>query len=273
MGVASTPEHIIRDKRLSVGAKATWGALASHTEAFTGNQSVWPGQETLAEYLNVSPRTVHDWLKELETAGYMHVIRESTPQGRKSNTYVLHFPEWKQQPEANRKPTGTMLPVGSVEAEPNQKPTGSQPEANRKQGSDEGLEGSEGLKGSEGSAPVKPTRTDAKVDELIEVYNSARQGRMPECKGSDIQRKAISAALKREPLTVWIARVQRGCKSALLKGDRGSWRAELLWMLKPVNAQKIDDGNYDDVDVGQSGLFQTSKADEAKAYYERGNNA
>ena len=121
-------------------------------------------------------------------------------------------------------------------------------------------------------APVKPSPTDAKVDELIEAYNAARQGRMPECKGTDIQRKAIAAALKRESPPVWIARVQRGCKSALLKGDRGSWRAELLWMLKPANAQKIDDGNYDDVDAGQGGLFQTSKADEAKAYYERGND-
>ena len=101
---------------------------------------------------------------------------------------------------------------------------------------------------ADAGAPVKPTptRTDKRVDELIAAYNEARQGRMPQCAGTELQRKDIAAALKRDPVPIWIARIQRACKSSLLKGDKGDWRADLSWILKPRNAEKIDAGNYDD---------------------------
>lgn len=101
---------------------------------------------------------------------------------------------------------------------------------------------------ADAGAPVAPTptRTDKRVDELIAAYNEARQGRMPQCAGTELQRKDIAAALKRDPVPIWIARIQRACKSSLLKGDKGDWRADLSWILKPRNAEKIDAGNYDD---------------------------
>lgn len=101
---------------------------------------------------------------------------------------------------------------------------------------------------ADAGAPVAPTptRTDKRVNELISAYNEARQGRMPQCAGTELQRKDIAAALKRDPVPIWIARIQRACKSSLLKGDKGDWRADLSWILKPRNAEKIDAGNYDD---------------------------
>lgn len=160
MGVASTPEHIIRDKRLSVGAKATWTALSSYANGFYGHKHVWPSQETLADDLCVTARCVRNWIGELEAADHLHVIRQNTRGGRESNVYVLHFPQEECQQEAQRNSGSGGVPMGSASPEEaHRKPAGSPEEAHRNAGSSKVLEGSEGLEGSKiSSAPVKPSQ-------------------------------------------------------------------------------------------------------------------
>lgn len=184
MGVASTPEHIIRHPSLSVGAKATWGALSSYADSFYGEQHVWPSQDTLAKDLNVTPRCIRNWLAEIETAGLMRVIRQNTRAGRESNVYALQFPVAECQQEAHRNSGSSGVPMGSAKTKSQQeakrKPTGSPEEAQRNAGSYEGLEGSEGLDGSEGSfAPDKPTQAALFGNEQPQQDKPKRKPKQP----------------------------------------------------------------------------------------------
>ena len=150
MGVASTPEHIIRDRSLSLGAKATWGVLASHSDGFYGNQSVWPSQDTIADHLGMTARAVRNWIGELEAAGHLHVIRQNTHAGRESNVYVLHFPQRESPQEAHRNERSSGVPMGYASPqEPQWKPAGTPVEPQWNGGSSKGLEGSEGREGLE----------------------------------------------------------------------------------------------------------------------------
>lgn len=164
MGVASTPEHIIRDPNLSVGAKAVWGVLASFSDGFYGEQHVWPSQLTIAKHLDVTDRCVRKWITELESAGVLHVVRQNTHAGRESNVYVLHFSQEERPQEPRRNSGSTGVPMEEAKAVTPQdahgKPAGTPQEPRRNAGSSKGLEGSEGLDLFEGSfTPAKPGRT------------------------------------------------------------------------------------------------------------------
>ena len=58
-------------------------------------------------------------------------------------------------------------------------------------------------------------------------------------------RKAINAALHRDVIPIWETRFRRVAESDFLSGRKTDFRAGLLWVLGPVNAAKIDSGQYD----------------------------
>ena len=83
-GFTQVPNFILRSKDLSAGAKLTYAALLSYAWQ---NDFCFPGQETLAEDMGFSRRSVVTFIKELQTRGCLTVKRQGL---NKPNIYTLH---------------------------------------------------------------------------------------------------------------------------------------------------------------------------------------
>ena len=67
-GFTQIPNYVFKDKRLSFGARVTYGILLSYAWQ---EGSCFPGQEKIAEALGAVRKTVHVFLQELRKAGYV----------------------------------------------------------------------------------------------------------------------------------------------------------------------------------------------------------
>jgi len=86
-GFLTIPLRIVRDRRLSDGAKLLAGVLRFHA---WDKDYCWPSQETLRGWLGVSRNTVRARVTELQNAGY---IEKKFEQGntRARITYQLNY--------------------------------------------------------------------------------------------------------------------------------------------------------------------------------------
>ena len=84
-GFTQVPNFILRDSSLSLGAKVVY-AMFLHFA--WNNDSCFPGQERLAEYMGMSDSRASFFIKELEAAGLIEIRRRG--QG-KTNLYRVNF--------------------------------------------------------------------------------------------------------------------------------------------------------------------------------------
>jgi hypothetical protein len=84
-GFTQVPNFILKDANLSIGAKVTYAMFLSYA---WHNDSCFPGQERLAEDMGMSVSRVNEFIKGLESAGLIEIIRRG--QG-KTNIYKIKF--------------------------------------------------------------------------------------------------------------------------------------------------------------------------------------
>ena len=84
-GFTQVPNFILRSKDLSVGAKMTYAMLLSYAWQ---NDYCFPGQETLAEDIGVSRRSIVSFIKELQERDCISVKRQGL---NRPNIYTLHL--------------------------------------------------------------------------------------------------------------------------------------------------------------------------------------
>ena len=84
-GFTQVPNFILRDGKLSLGAKVTYSMFLQFA---WHNDSCFPGQETLAEYMGMSVSRASFFIKELEAAGLVEITRRG--QGL-TNLYRVNF--------------------------------------------------------------------------------------------------------------------------------------------------------------------------------------
>lgn len=84
-GFTQVPNFILRDPRLSVGAKVVYAMFLSYA---WHNDSCFPGQERLAADIGMSRSRVTEYVAELVAAGLVTVQRRGQGQ---TNLYVVHF--------------------------------------------------------------------------------------------------------------------------------------------------------------------------------------
>ena len=84
-GFTQVPNFILRDSKISVGAKVAYAMFLSYA---WHNDSCFPGQDRLAEDMGMTRPRVTQLINELEAAGLVTVQRRG--QG-KTNLYVIHF--------------------------------------------------------------------------------------------------------------------------------------------------------------------------------------
>ena len=83
-GFTQVPNAVLNDPKISLSAKVIYAKLLSYA---WHNESVFPGQERMAQEIGAGKRTVVRAVAELERVGYLEVQRRG--QGL-TNRYVLH---------------------------------------------------------------------------------------------------------------------------------------------------------------------------------------
>jgi hypothetical protein len=84
-GFTQVPNFILKEPKLSIGAKITYAMFLSYA---WNNEGCFPGQDKLAEDLALSRPRVTDFVAELKEAGYLTIHRLG--QGL-TNEYIIHY--------------------------------------------------------------------------------------------------------------------------------------------------------------------------------------
>ncbi len=84
-GFTQIPNFILKDPKLSVGAKVTYAMFLSYA---WHNDSCFPGQEKLAADMGMSRVRVTQLIGELQQAGLITIQRRGLG---KTNIYTIHF--------------------------------------------------------------------------------------------------------------------------------------------------------------------------------------
>ena len=116
-GFAALPYMVLRDKRLKVGARLSYAILLSYAWQ---DGSTFAGQTRMAEDLGVSVRQLRDYLKELESFGYIRIKQQGL---NKPNLYYIIDVKTKLKRAKTRR-SGTTVPIRSGSRPPNRKGTG-----------------------------------------------------------------------------------------------------------------------------------------------------
>lgn len=84
-GFTQVPNFLFRGTGLSTGAIVVYAKFLSYA---WHHNCVFPGQQTLADDLDVSERSVRTWIEELKSTGLLEVQQRGLG---KTNIYKLHF--------------------------------------------------------------------------------------------------------------------------------------------------------------------------------------
>ena len=104
-GFTQVPNFILKDPKLSVGAKVAYAMFLSYA---WHNDSCFPGQGRLAEDMGMSRSRVTEFVSELEKAGLITIQRRGLG---KTNIYTIHFQVASRHPDVGR-PTSRSRPIG-----------------------------------------------------------------------------------------------------------------------------------------------------------------
>ena len=84
-GFTQLPDFILRDPKISIGAKTAYALLLSYA---WHNDLCFPGQERLATDMGMGVSSVNRFIKELEECSLIEITRRG--QG-KTNFYTINF--------------------------------------------------------------------------------------------------------------------------------------------------------------------------------------
>lgn len=82
-GFAALPYVVLRDTKLSIGARLTYAVLLSYAWQ---EEATFVGQDKMAKDMGISERQLQRYLYELRDGGYVEISREDR---RFNNTYII----------------------------------------------------------------------------------------------------------------------------------------------------------------------------------------
>jgi hypothetical protein len=86
LGYGQIAKAVMKDKRLSIGAKALYSYICSYAGA---GDTAWPGRELICSDLNINKGTYTKYLKELKTTGYIKVTQKVANGRFGGNIYII----------------------------------------------------------------------------------------------------------------------------------------------------------------------------------------
>lgn len=96
-GFTQLPNYVLKDKRLSFGARLTYAVLLSYAWE---KDSCFPGQEKMAEDLGISRQVINGYLQELKT--YEYVSWERRGLGKTNVYYILDYKPLKVEADVKQ---------------------------------------------------------------------------------------------------------------------------------------------------------------------------
>jgi hypothetical protein len=111
-GFAALPYKVLRDTRLSAGARISYAVLLSYAWQ---DEATFAGQARMATDVGVKQRQLRTYLKELEHHGYIRIKRQGL---NKPNLYYILDVKTKLR-RARSRWTGKRVPVKSGNGAPN----------------------------------------------------------------------------------------------------------------------------------------------------------
>jgi len=106
-GFAALPYMVLRDTRLSVGARLAYAVLLMYAWQ---DGATFAGQQKMANDIGVSELQLRDYLKDLQSRGYIRIKRQGL---NKPNLYYILDVKTKLARRAKARRTGTMVPIKS----------------------------------------------------------------------------------------------------------------------------------------------------------------
>ena len=85
-GFTQLPNYVLRDKKLSFGARLAYAVLLSYAWQ---EDSCFPGQDKMATDLGVKRQAINHYLQELKSSGYISWERRGL--GKTNVYYILDF--------------------------------------------------------------------------------------------------------------------------------------------------------------------------------------
>jgi len=116
-GFAAFPYKVLRDTRLSVGARISYGVLLSYAWQ---QGATFAGQARMSKDIGVSERQLRDYLRELQDQGHIRIKRQGL---NKPNLYHILDVTTKLRRAKSRR-TGTVVPIKSGSPVPNKSGSG-----------------------------------------------------------------------------------------------------------------------------------------------------
>lgn len=95
-GFTQLPNYILKDKRLSFGAKLTYAEILSYAWQ---KDSCFPGQNQIAEDLAVTRQAISGYLQELKKYGFISWERRGL--GKTNVYYILDYKPLKIEADVN----------------------------------------------------------------------------------------------------------------------------------------------------------------------------
>ena len=115
-GFAALPYMVLRDTRLSTGARLAYAVLLMYAWQ---EGSTFAGQVKMARDVGVSERQLRDYLQELQEKGYIRIKRQGL---NKPNLYYILDVKTKLR-RSNPRRSGTVVPIKSGTPVPNKSGT------------------------------------------------------------------------------------------------------------------------------------------------------
>ena len=248
-GYGLIPKRIMRDKNLTIQAKAIYSYLAS----FAGNTGrAFPSVSLMLGELGISRDTFYRYRNELEEAGAIEVVKERTEGQFARNIYFLHNAINPPCPKSSYTVNSTTVKPDTVSSYTVNQDTISN---NLKSNNSISNNNNSNSPGGGGSRLTKEM-----ITEIVDQWNKLGLQNLRSINSNTNRHTSLKARIEEYSYEEVLDAIERINSSSFLKGqnDRG-WTITFDWLVRPNNFIKVIEGNYDDKGGGPGGEVKSNR--------------
>lgn len=252
-GFGFSPKSVMRDKTLSIEAKAIYAYLASYAGS---GMVAFPSVGLICSDLNISERRFLKHRKQLEDKGYITIKRERKESGFSNNIYNLNVIVSNQTVSVQN------VSIRNVSVQ------------NGSTNSNNNKSNSINSNNSNTLVASKDAQRD-QIDKIVETWNQIEG--LPQVRRiteTSKRYKYASARLKEEGFDTVVEVIQKVASSDFLRGkNRNNWTANFEWAMTASNFIKILEDTYINKESNHEAGRATNSADKLERIHEEGRRA
>ena len=232
-GYGFIPKLIMKDKDITIEAKAIYAYLSSYTGA--GN-TAYPSISLMCGDLDISEARFYKHRKLLVEKGYIVIEKRRTEGGWSNNVYKLPFKPYPQNLSTQNLSTQNLstqnLSTQNIGTKSNNLKSNSLKSNNVKSTSEESGGG---------------RLTEEMITEIVNQWNKLGLQDLRAVNSNTKRHTSLKARIKEYSYQEVLNAIDKINSSSFLKGqnDRG-WTITFDWLVRPNNFLKVIEGNYED---------------------------